>query len=65
MNTLLDEGDSLGPTQERFGFTMFMAGGGVKGGQAVGQTDEIGLRATERRAHVHDIHATILHLQGV
>jgi hypothetical protein len=47
-----------------YGFTMFFAGGGVKTGQAVGTTDEVGLRAVETRAHVHDIHATILHLLG-
>ena len=41
-----------------------MAGGGVKAGTVVGSTDEIGLRAVENRAHVHDIHATILHLLG-
>jgi len=48
-----------------WGFTIWMAGGGVKGGQTIGTTDEIGLRAIERRAHVHDIHATILHLLGL
>ena len=48
-----------------WGFTMFMAGGGVKGGQAIGTTDEIGLRAVERPCHVHDIHASILHLMGL
>lgn len=48
-----------------WGFSMFMAGAGIKGGQIVGATDEIGLRAVERRAHVHDIHATILHLLGL
>ena len=47
------------------GFTMWMAGGGVKGGQTVGATDEIGLHAVEDRLHVHDLHATILHLMGV
>jgi hypothetical protein len=47
------------------GFTMYMAGGGVKGGRTIGATDEIGLRATEDRLHVHDLHATILHLLGV
>ncbi len=41
-----------------------MAGGGVKAGTVAGSTDEIGLRAVENRAHVHDIHATILHLLG-
>jgi hypothetical protein len=48
-----------------WGFTMFMAGGGVKPGQVIGTTDEIGLRAVERPVHVHDIHATILHLLGL
>ena len=48
-----------------WGFTMFMAGGGMKRGAVVGTTDEIGLRAVERPAHVHDIHATILHALGL
>ncbi len=48
-----------------WGFTMWFAGGGVKGGQTVGSTDEIGLRAVERPSHVHDIHASILHLLGL
>jgi hypothetical protein len=47
------------------GFTMWMAGGGVKGGQAFGTTDELGLHAVEDRLHVHDFHATILHLLGM
>ena len=47
-----------------WGFTIWMAGGGVKRGAVVGSTDEIGLRAVEDRAHVHDIHTTILHLLG-
>jgi len=47
------------------GFTMWMAGGGVKGGQVVGTTDDLGLRAEENKMHVHDLHATILHLLGV
>lgn len=47
------------------GFTMWMAGGGVRSGQAYGATDELGLHAVEDRLHVHDIHATILHLMGV
>ena len=42
-----------------------MAGGGVKAGTIVGATDEIGLNAVEDRAHVNDIHATILHLMGL
>ena len=47
------------------GFTMWMAGGGVKGGQTHGATDELGLFAVEDRLHVHDLHATILHLLGI
>jgi hypothetical protein len=47
------------------GFTMWMAGGGVKGGQVIGKTDEVGLHAVEDRMHVHDIHATILSLMGL
>ena len=46
-------------------FTMWFAGGGVKAGQTIGMTDELGFNAVEDRAHVHDIHATILHLLGL
>lgn len=48
-----------------WGFTIWMAGGGVKGGTVVGSTDEIGLRAVEKKCHVHDIHATILNQLGL
>lgn len=48
-----------------WGFSMFMAGAGIKGGQVIGLTDEIGLRAIERPIHINDIHATILHLLGL
>ena len=48
-----------------WGFSMFFAGGGVRGGQTIGSTDEIGLRAVERPTHVHDIHASILWLLGL
>src|SRR3954454_1311254 len=48
-----------------WGFTIWMAGGGIKGGQYVGTTDEIGLRAVDEKAHVHDIHATVLHALGL
>lgn len=47
------------------GFSIFMAGGGVKGGQAIGATDELGLYAVEDKMHVHDIHASILWLMGL
>jgi hypothetical protein len=48
-----------------WGFSMWMAGGGIKGGQVIGTTDELGLRAVDKRCHVHDIHATILHVLGL
>jgi hypothetical protein len=48
-----------------YGFTMWLAGGGAKGGRTVGRTDEVGLHAIENRIHVHDLHATILHLMGM
>jgi uncharacterized protein (DUF1501 family) len=47
------------------GFSMWLAGGGIKGGQVIGATDSVGLRAVQDRTHVHDLHATILHLLGI
>jgi Protein of unknown function (DUF1501) len=47
------------------GFSMWLAGAGVKGGQAIGATDELGFKAVEDRYHVADLHATILHLMGL
>ena len=47
------------------GFTMWMAGGGVKGGYAYGATDDYGYYAAENKMHVHDLHATLLHLLGL
>src|SRR3954447_6775005 len=61
--TPMSEG-SNGRDHNPHGFTMWLAGGGVKGGQVIGATDAIGLRAAEDKAHVHDVHATILHLLG-
>ncbi len=58
-----EKGD--GRDHNPWGFTTWMAGGGVKGGQAIGTTDEIGLRAVDKPYHVHDIHATVLHLMGL
>lgn len=48
-----------------WGYSTVLAGGGVKGGMAYGATDEFGLRAEEKPVHVHDLHATILHLLGL
>ncbi len=58
-----EKGD--GRDHNPFGFTMWMAGGGVKGGQTIGTTDELGLWAVEEKAHVHDLHASILHAIGL
>jgi hypothetical protein len=63
--TPVSQGGGRGRDHNATGFTMWMAGGGVKGGRVVGATDEIGLAAIEDRAHVNDIHATILHLMGL
>jgi len=48
-----------------YGYTVWMAGGGVKGGYVHGATDEIGYHAVEDRMHIHDFHATVLHLLGI
>jgi hypothetical protein len=48
-----------------FGFSMWLAGAGVQGGQAIGATDELGFNAVEDRHHIGDLHATILHLMGL
>lgn len=54
-----------GRNHNPYGFTMWMAGGGVKGGMTYGETDELGFAAVTNRVHVHDIHATILHMLGL
>jgi len=54
-----EKGD--GRDHNPWGFSMWMAGGGIKKGQVLGETDEIGLRGIDKRAHVTDIHATVLH----
>lgn len=48
-----------------FGFSMWLAGAGVKGGQAIGATDDLGFQAVEEPCHISDFHATILHLMGL
>jgi hypothetical protein len=48
-----------------FGFTMWLAGGGVRGGMVHGATDEFGWFAVQDKVHVHDLHATVLHLMGI
>ena len=54
----------LGRDHNHWGFSVWLAGGGIKGGTVHGATDEFGYRAVEQRVHVHDLHATILHLMG-
>jgi hypothetical protein len=53
-----------GRDHNHWGFSVWMAGGGVKGGTTYGATDEFGFKAVEDKVHVHDLHATILHLLG-
>lgn len=53
-----------GRDHNHYGFTCWLAGGGVKGGTVYGATDEFGFRAVEKPVHVHDLHATMLHLLG-
>lgn len=57
-------GTISGRDHNHYGFTMWMAGGGVKGGYVHGATDEFGFQAVEDRVHVHDLHATVLRLLG-
>ncbi|NCF94087.1 MAG: DUF1501 domain-containing protein [Verrucomicrobiaceae bacterium] len=57
--------DAPGRNHNPYGFSMWMAGGGVKGGMAYGETDEFGFEAVKDKVHVHDIHATILYLLGI
>jgi hypothetical protein len=56
---------SNGRDHNPHGFCLWLAGGGVKGGQVIGATDAVGLRAAEDKTHVHDLHATLLHLLGL
>ncbi len=57
--------DGAGRDHHNLGFSMWLAGGGIRGGQAVGATDAIGLRAVEHPYHVRDVHTTILHQLGL
>jgi uncharacterized protein (DUF1501 family) len=56
---------SHGRDHHPFAFTMWMAGGGIKGGQVVGKTDDLGFDVVDHRIHVHDLHATLLHCLGL
>jgi hypothetical protein len=60
-----DEPASIGRDHHPNGFSLWMAGGGIKGGQVIGETDELGLEIVKDRIHVHDLQATILHCLGL
>jgi len=54
-----------GRDHNNHGFCVWLAGGGVKGGMTYGESDQFGFAAVEKKVHVHDLHATILHLMGI
>lgn len=60
----LNAGTTSGRDHNPYGFSVWLAGAGVKSGQAYGATDEFGFQAVDKRMHVHDLHATMLHLLG-
>ena len=60
-----NQGKVNGRDHNNHGFTMFLCGGGAKGGTIYGATDEFGFAAVEDKVHVHDLQATILHLLGL
>lgn len=57
--------DGNGRDHNPHGFTMWMAGGGVRGGHSYGETDDYGYYASKNKVHIHDLHATLLHLMGI
>ena len=57
--------DTLGRDHHIESYSMWMAGGGIKGGTTVGETDELGYYAVKDKVHVHDLQATVLHLLGL
>ena len=62
--TPLSQGDN-GRDHHPYGFTSWMAGAGIKGGRALGSTDEFGVQASEMRVDAHDLNSTILRLMGI
>ena len=63
--TTAEYAKGTGRDHNSYGFTMWMAGGGIRGGRIVGATDAIGLRAVDKPYHFRDIHNTILHQLGL
>jgi len=62
---ILEGKEAVGRDHNAAGYTAWMAGGGVRGGLAYGATDELGYEAVEGKVHLHDLHATMLHLLGL
>jgi hypothetical protein len=60
-----DQADNAGRDHHPNGYSMWLAGGGIRGGQVIGKTDELGLEVAEDKVHVHDLQATILHAMGL
>ena len=60
-----EEADNAGRDHHPNGYSLWLAGGGIKGGQAYGKTDDLGLTITEDKVHVHDLQATMLHCLGL
>jgi len=60
-----DGKDTLGRDHHRLAFSMWVAGGGIKGGQAIGKTDDLAFNIVEDKVDVHDFHATLLHCLGL
>jgi uncharacterized protein (DUF1501 family) len=63
--TPVAQGNSAGRDHSPYGFSIWLAGGGVKGSLVYGATDEYGFHAVENKVEVHDLHATMLHLLGI
>ncbi|PYV09589.1 MAG: sulfatase [Acidobacteria bacterium] len=61
----IGDGDTRGRDHHPFAFSLWMAGGGIKGGQVFGKTDDLGLNVVQDKVHVHDLHATILYCLGL
>ena len=59
-----EDAEGAGRDHHPEGFSLWMAGGGIKGGQVIGKTDELGLTITEDPIHIHDLQATFMHLLG-
>jgi uncharacterized protein (DUF1501 family) len=63
--TPVAQGTSTGRDHSPYGFSIWLAGGGIKGGTVYGATDEYGFHAIENKVGIHDLHATMLHLLGI